>query len=75
MQKTLKKLRRLLPISRHQYEKDFAAINLVIDGLIEADANHSQIEMNLIKEIHKSESAEPAKAASKKGNNIGSMYG
>lgn len=57
----LKKLISYLPVSRKKYAEGLNNIAKVIDGLIEADANHSQIELSIIKQlqINKEVKSEP----------------
>ena len=46
----LKKLISLLPVSRRKYIKDLEKVMIVINGLMEAEANHCQIEMSLMQQ-------------------------
>jgi hypothetical protein len=71
----LKKLINLLPVSRRKYEGDFAALAVVIEGLVEADANHSQIEMQLMQQAQvKGMLKATAKKHTNGATNV-SMYG
>jgi len=47
----LKKLIELLPISRRKHTEYYAEVIKVLQGLAEAEANHSQIETNIIKQL------------------------
>lgn len=47
----IKKLIELLPVSRRKYTKTIEDIMLVLNGLVEAEANHSQIETNLVQQL------------------------
>jgi len=49
----LRKLIELLPVSRREYTKLLKEVVKVIDGLVEAEANHCQIEMSIIRELQK----------------------
>ena len=51
----LKKLISLLPISRRKHNEVIHNLALVLDGLIEAEANHCQIEMSLIQKLQQGE--------------------
>lgn len=68
----LKKLIDFLPVSRRKYAEGLAAMTKVIDGLIEAEANHCQIEMRLIQQF---QTKKMKKSAAKKSNNNTNMYG
>lgn len=48
MRRVLKKLIEFLPLSRRKHAESLKAIATVIEGLVEAEANHCQIETNLI---------------------------
>ena len=45
----LKRLTEYLPVSRRTHNEAIKNIALIVDGLLEADANHSQIEASLIR--------------------------
>lgn len=47
----IKKLIELLPVSRRKYTRAIEDIMLVLDGLVEAEANHAQIETNLVQQL------------------------
>lgn len=68
MQKMLKKLIELLPVSRRKLRKAVEATTIVLDGLIESDANHCQIEMSIIQQLHKNTTAKSSPAAKEKSN-------
>ena len=55
----LRKLIELLPISRRTYFKTLENIMIVLDGLIEAESNHCQIEMSVIQQLQKDKMAKP----------------
>ena len=55
----LRKLIELLPVSRRKYAEALEAITKVIDGLVEADANHCQLEMSIMQQLQKNEMAKP----------------
>jgi len=55
-----------LPISRRKYAQTLENITIILNGLIESDANHCQIESSLIKEISKKRAKKPGKT---KNNN------
>ncbi len=57
----IRNLLEFLPISRRKYTQALGNMIIVVNGLIEADANHCQIETSLIQEITKSRSKKPAK--------------
>ena len=81
MRKMLRKLIKLLPVSRGRYLKTLKDLNTVIDGLLEADANHCQIETNIIQQLQarlpsQSSTNSDQKATPKKsGNGNTNMYG
>ncbi len=43
----LKRLISLLPVSRRKFD----ALVIVLDGIVESEANHCQIEMNIIQQM------------------------
>ncbi len=47
----LKKLISLLPVSRRKYLETLDNLTIVLDGIIESDSNHNQIEMSLINSL------------------------
>ena len=51
MQKMLRKLIELLPISRRTHAKNIKNTLEVLAGLIEAEANHCQVEMSIIQQL------------------------
>ena len=55
----LKKLIELLPVSRRKYEEAIEAMTTVIDGLVEAEANHCQIETSIIQLLQKDKMVKP----------------
>ena len=64
MQKMLKKLSEFLPLSRRKHTESLKAIATVLEGLVEAEANHCQIETNLIMQLQAQ--LNPQKDAAKK---------
>jgi len=52
MLRKLKNLFEFLPVSRRAYTKTIVAFTRVIGGLIEAEANHCQIETSIIQQLH-----------------------
>lgn len=62
----LKKLIELLPISRRKYTEGLIEVAKVLDGLVEAEANHCQIEMNIIQQLQAQN--KKGKTATKKSN-------
>lgn len=61
----LRKLINLLPVSRGQYTKTLMELTTIIQGLIEAESNHCQIETNIIQQLQKMSTEKPQ---AKKGN-------
>ncbi|GAG79733.1 unnamed protein product [marine sediment metagenome] len=47
----LKRLIELLPVNRRKYAEGLIEVGKVIEGLIEAEANHCQIETNLVMQV------------------------
>jgi len=66
MQKVLKRLIELLPVSRRKYIESFEQVAKVIEGLVEAEANHCQIEMSIIQQLQAKKTEKPT---NKKSNN------
>ncbi|GAG98742.1 unnamed protein product [marine sediment metagenome] len=64
--KKLKKLIEFLPVSRRKYAETIEAMTIVVDGLMEADLYHSQIETRLIQDMQKIIAQKPA--TKKKGS-------
>jgi len=60
MKKMLKKLIELLPVSRRKYLEVILNITTVLDGLVEAEANHCQIETNIIQQLQMRPPASPS---------------
>jgi len=56
----LRKLIELLPVSRREYTKALAEIGKIIGGLVEAEANHCQIEMSIIQQLQKDRMVKPS---------------
>jgi len=50
--KYIKLLKGYLPVSRKEYMKDLLVIKKIVQGLIQAEAQHAQIEANLIKHMN-----------------------
>lgn len=50
--KLIEKLKGHLPISRKEYLENLAKLNIVIQGLKQSEAQHTQIELNLIQHIN-----------------------
>lgn len=72
----LNKLIELLPISRRKQAELLVEITKVLNGLVEAEANHCQIETNIIQQIQRFQKNETEKPAGKKHANINrNMYG
>ena len=71
MLEILKKLSELLPVSKREYTENMKNIVLALQGLAESDANHCQIETNLIQFLQKKSN----KPAPKKSKNDLNMYG
>lgn len=70
MIKVIKKLTDLLPVSRRKYKEALQNITTVMNGLIESDANHCQIEVGLVQEMQKNRATNAKKPVSaKKGAN------
>ena len=63
----LKRLIELLPVSRRKYTEGLEQVAKVIEGLIEAEANHCQIEMSIIQQLQKDKIAKPP-STNKKSN-------
>jgi len=61
----LKKLLEFLPVSRQKYTKGLQEVSKVIEGLIEAEANHCQIEVSIIQQLQKNK----VQKTTKKTNN------
>lgn len=55
----LRKLIELLPVSRRKYTEGLEQVAKVIEGLVEAEANHCQIEMSIIQQLQKDKIAKP----------------
>lgn len=53
MLKVLKKLIEFLPVSRRKYMELLNQICITLNGLVEAEANHCQIETNIIQQLQK----------------------
>jgi len=64
----MKKLIELLPVSRKKYLETLLNTNIVLEGLTEADAHHSQIETNLIQQLQILTQKIPQKTAKKNGS-------
>ena len=65
----LKRLINLLPMSRRELKDVIGNLTIVIEGLVEAEANHCQIEMNIIQKMQQGETRKtPAKGTTKAPN-------
>lgn len=87
MQKMLRKLIELLPVSRRTYTKALEEITktfkettkvldsiaTVLEGFDEAEANHCQIEMSIIQQMQKGKLQKSMPTSTKK-NNRDAMY-
>lgn len=57
----IRNLLEFLPVSRRKYTQALESITIIMEGLIESDANHCQIETSLIREIAKNKLSKPGK--------------
>lgn len=67
MKKLIKKIKGYLPVTRKQYKKDLERVITTIGGLEQSDAQHSQMEMNLIRNMSEIENKRNTKSTDKKG--------
>lgn len=74
MIKRLKKLSKLFPVSKKQYFDTINAIRTVIDGLIESEANQSQMQMSILQQLQQKEEEKQEKKDTPNTNNK-NMYG
>jgi len=76
MKKLIEKLKGYLPISRKAYMEDLTNIVTVIQGLKQAEAQHSQIESNLIQHLNALQNKTmPTDKKKKDSGNNKMMYG
>lgn len=64
MNRIIKWLRNRLPVSYGTYMEDLENLKTVIDAIIQNEKQHSQIEMNLVKNVNNLTLANQAQATS-----------
>lgn len=52
MKKWIKRLKGYLPISKREYDLGLVKLQKIIHGILQAEAQHSQMEMNIIKHMN-----------------------
>lgn len=52
MKKLIEKLKAYLPVTKKVYEKDIKNLIIALQGLSQSEAQHSQMEMNLIQKLN-----------------------
>ena len=72
--KLIEKLKLYLPVSRKAYAEDMSKLAVVIQGLTQSEAQHSQMEMNIIQQLNSSKSKTPESDKEKKKTDERSYY-
>jgi hypothetical protein len=68
----IKKLKEYLPITRKIYKEDMKNFFIIINGIKQSEAQHSQMEMNLIQQLDSLKSKKPSSDSKEK--NPSSFY-